>query len=138
MKDKSISSNSTLSSAAISMFLIGLTNHPWIGLDKNEASFLSMIIPIAIGFIVLLINWLFAKFGIKSAAQIKSECSMDKRIIFLKKEFKEASDLGRNTSEIDKELTKAILARSKLYELDGNQLSIMENEKSTEPAIDSV
>lgn len=106
--------NATMTSASLSAVVIGGVQ--LLNLDSGVTALLSTSIPICVAAIVYGIQWLFVFCGIKPVSVMRSELSLDKLIKYYRAEIKEEKTAGRDVSALEAALSKALLARGKLFE----------------------
>lgn len=81
-----------------------------------ELNVVSIISPILAAVVVIIGDWLIAHFGIESARYKRIDSNSQKRIDDLRKNIKEHTESGIDTSVLEAELHKAIISQSKLQE----------------------
>ncbi|WP_394493551.1 hypothetical protein [Shewanella sp. ENK2] len=103
------------SSASISAALIGILQLKIFNLTQDEIHLYTTIIPFFITGIVTLIDWFFAKLKVKPAAVIRTEQVIEDHIDFLDKKIEDGKNKGRDTTELEIEHNKIVIARSKTF-----------------------
>lgn len=116
---KKKSSEFLLQSSSISGALIAALQ--FSGWSKETIGILSALLPMIVSLLVLVLRWLFVYCDFKTVEEMTSEKRLDDGISFLKQQIAEGIEVGRDVSQLNEKLNKAILARANLYEIEANR-----------------
>ena len=113
--EKKNTKKTTLSAAAFTGAIIGILQLDIFKLSKDVIHICTSLLPFVIAGLSISIDWLFAKWRVRSATAIRTEKVIEENIKFLQKQIEVETNAGRDVSDIQEDLTKTILARSKLF-----------------------
>jgi hypothetical protein len=101
---------------ALSTMSIAIIQSGVLELTSQEITLYTTIAPIISTAVVTLSIWLLAFSGFKTTSQLVAEKQVDNHIVFLKNEIDQNKKAENDTSELQKQLTKAYISKSKLSE----------------------
>jgi|GEM_PF-2131612 len=101
-----------LSAVAVALVQLGFPNDA----DAAIRGILSTGVPLCVGAIVYMAQWVFVRWGFKPIKVMEAEKNLISSISFLEEQIANAKKAKRDSTTLESKLTNTILARANLYE----------------------